>query len=550
MFGNYLGIGRDRGKDSGNKYARNQTKATASTRCQKCNQLGHYTYECTGQREYKVRPTRTQILNNPKLRTKVTGQHQAIEAPPATELMPKEGTAAAILAANEAKRAAKAAKLKAQQQQDDRRSRRKSRSASMSSSGSSASSSGSDSRSSYSSSSRSRSRSRTNGRKLSATASLVYCSGQIHSRLKEDGPQELVDGSVADKTRVIIENLEKVLKAGGSSLQQLVKVNIFITSFEIFKEMNDEYIKLIPDPKPARTSIYTSDLSRAQTTARNVAAQNRSNPPPPVIVSPLLREQFFGSAEGSPWNSGLYSSSHLPWEDHRRFKLAEHAESLNDVAARADQVLRHFVMPHVVEAATSSQQHHILLVAHGIWLSEMMFAFKRCEQGPRARFVKTGGYQNTGWSRLEVELADETNSTELNGLDGVGELEDDPARVVPASSDEPGPNGEDNAREATPPNPDRQSIPSADSTGMPQHIADLLPKLPNVPTPRDERLPLPLPNDEPLPRLKVKVIALHQAEHLQGLKRTKGGVGSEAWDPNQKTIRDFFAGGNSKESKQ
>lgn len=51
---------------------RDQEKATPATRCGKCNGLGHFTYQCTGQREYKVRPTRTQILNNPKLQTKLT----------------------------------------------------------------------------------------------------------------------------------------------------------------------------------------------------------------------------------------------------------------------------------------------------------------------------------------------------------------------------------------------------------------------------------------------------------------------------------------------
>ncbi|KAK4049286.1 hypothetical protein OIV83_004223 [Microbotryomycetes sp. JL201] len=220
MFGNYLGIGRSNKNGDGPKYSRTQPRATPSTRCQKCQKLGHFTYECTGQREYKVRPTRTQILNNPKLRTKVTGQVQALPAP-STELLPKEGTAAAILAANEAKRQAKAAKLAEK--------RRRSRSMS-SSSGSSSS------------------------------------GGQIPSTLKPDGTQQLLEGSVAEKTascrksRLVIENLEKVLKAGGSSLQQLVKINIFITSFDLFKEMNDEYVKLIPDPKPARTCVQVAGL--------------------------------------------------------------------------------------------------------------------------------------------------------------------------------------------------------------------------------------------------------------------------------------------------
>lgn len=54
------------------------------------------------------------------------------------------------------------------------------------------------------------------------------------------------------------------------------------------------------DPLSRRAAIYASDLSRAQTTAKNVHKQNKTNPPPPFTVSPLLREQFFGLAEGEP----------------------------------------------------------------------------------------------------------------------------------------------------------------------------------------------------------------------------------------------------------
>ncbi|GAA6019202.1 hypothetical protein JCM8202_000932 [Rhodotorula sphaerocarpa] len=108
MHANYLGIrsGQGQGKPS-SRYSRAASQATPSTRCQKCLQLGHYTADCTGQREYKQRPTRTQLLKNPKLQTPL------IEAAPVrTEAVPKEGTAAAILAANEAKRKAKLAKAK------------------------------------------------------------------------------------------------------------------------------------------------------------------------------------------------------------------------------------------------------------------------------------------------------------------------------------------------------------------------------------------------------------------------------------------------------
>ncbi|GAA5966897.1 hypothetical protein JCM3765_001291 [Sporobolomyces pararoseus] len=117
MFGNYLKVGGSGGGKPGQRYSREGNKATASTKCQKCLQMGHFTADCKGQRQYAVRPTRTQILKNPKLATKLTAS-----LPPALE--PKEGTAAAILAANEAKRAKLAAEAAAKSSKSKRVARR------------------------------------------------------------------------------------------------------------------------------------------------------------------------------------------------------------------------------------------------------------------------------------------------------------------------------------------------------------------------------------------------------------------------------------------
>ncbi|EYE92502.1 uncharacterized protein EURHEDRAFT_415267 [Aspergillus ruber CBS 135680] len=54
---------------------RGPTKASASTLCQKCLKRGHYSYECTAsaqERPYLARPSRTQQLQNPKLRPKLS----------------------------------------------------------------------------------------------------------------------------------------------------------------------------------------------------------------------------------------------------------------------------------------------------------------------------------------------------------------------------------------------------------------------------------------------------------------------------------------------
>ncbi|GAA5875016.1 hypothetical protein JCM16303_004977 [Sporobolomyces ruberrimus] len=309
------------------------------------------------------------------------------------------------------------------------------------------------------------------------------------------------------------------------------------------------------------TAIYASDLKRAQTTARCVWEKNQSQPKPPFTISPLLREQFFGEAEGMPWDAGRYHSAHLPWEDHRAFRLAPNAESLNDVSARATQVLRHFILPHLLATAsvpsnaTFPAQHHLVLFAHGIWLSEMLFAIKLAGD-PKVRFVKaSGGYQNTAWSRIEIELdglgegleslprvsetpegGDGVESVERDEQEGKTEFDSPPAPSE-AAANPPQSNGEGNS--------DAEGDSKNDGTPpLPPQFAALLPTLPPIP-PRDPSLP-PVANlavEEPTPRIRYRVVAFNQSQHLVGLKRTKGGVGSGQWDDKQRGLKEFFAGG-------
>lgn len=48
-----------------------------------------------------------------------------------------------------------------------------------------------------------------------------------------------------------------------------------------------------------------------------------------------------------------------------------------------------------------------------------------------------------------------------------------------------------------------------------------------------------------LPQVTIKQTHANVTTHLDGLKRTKGGVGSEQFDARQKSLRDFFSGASS-----
>lgn len=67
--------------------------------CQRCERPGHAIYECKNPRPYKSRPTRTQVLADPKLAEKPRPSESA-----PVENVRREGTATEVLAARERER--------------------------------------------------------------------------------------------------------------------------------------------------------------------------------------------------------------------------------------------------------------------------------------------------------------------------------------------------------------------------------------------------------------------------------------------------------------
>jgi len=86
----------------------------------------------------------------------------------------------------------------------------------------------------------------------------VYVSGNIGCKFD----WTLVEGGVQPQTRAALENMSIVLKAAGSGLEHLVKVNIYLTNMSRdFQAMNEIYIQFFDkDNLPARTCIGVSSL--------------------------------------------------------------------------------------------------------------------------------------------------------------------------------------------------------------------------------------------------------------------------------------------------
>ena len=88
---------------------------------------------------------------------------------------------------------------------------------------------------------------------------FVFVSGQIPT-----DPQtgQFVPGGIAEQTERVLKNLQAVLEAAGSSLDQVVKTTVFLADMKEFSGMNEVYATFFPEPPPARVTVSAAGLPR------------------------------------------------------------------------------------------------------------------------------------------------------------------------------------------------------------------------------------------------------------------------------------------------
>ena len=88
----------------------------------------------------------------------------------------------------------------------------------------------------------------------------VYLSGQI---ALDPATQSLITGDIEAETRRVFENLKAVAEAAGSSLEQAVRVTVYLTDLAHFAKVNEIMARYFPQPYPARVAIGVAQLPRA-----------------------------------------------------------------------------------------------------------------------------------------------------------------------------------------------------------------------------------------------------------------------------------------------
>jgi 2-iminobutanoate/2-iminopropanoate deaminase len=81
---------------------------------------------------------------------------------------------------------------------------------------------------------------------------VVYTSGQV----AWDADGRLVGrGDPAAQTRQVLRNVQSVLEAGGATLADVMKCNVYLADIRHFQAMNDVFAEFFASEPPARTTV-------------------------------------------------------------------------------------------------------------------------------------------------------------------------------------------------------------------------------------------------------------------------------------------------------
>ena len=91
------------------------------------------------------------------------------------------------------------------------------------------------------------------------TGNLVYLSGQTPL---DPATGNLVEGDIAVQARQAFDNIKAVVAAAGGTMDDIVRVGLYLTDLSQFGEVNAVMAEYFSQPYPARSTIEVSALPR------------------------------------------------------------------------------------------------------------------------------------------------------------------------------------------------------------------------------------------------------------------------------------------------
>jgi 2-iminobutanoate/2-iminopropanoate deaminase len=88
---------------------------------------------------------------------------------------------------------------------------------------------------------------------------FVFVSGQIPV---DAVTGQIVGDNVAMQTELVLESLKGIVESIGSSLENAVKVTVYLKSMSDYAAMNEVYSRYFPSEPPARSTVEVARLPR------------------------------------------------------------------------------------------------------------------------------------------------------------------------------------------------------------------------------------------------------------------------------------------------
>ncbi len=87
----------------------------------------------------------------------------------------------------------------------------------------------------------------------------LFVSGQI---ALDPATGDLIRGGIEEQTTRVFENIKTILEAAGYTLDDIVKVTVYLTDLSDFPKFNEVYSRYFKSNPPARTTVQVSALPR------------------------------------------------------------------------------------------------------------------------------------------------------------------------------------------------------------------------------------------------------------------------------------------------
>lgn len=88
---------------------------------------------------------------------------------------------------------------------------------------------------------------------------LVFVSGQIPINPKTG---EMIKSDIVKQTKQILENIKGILESANSSMENVLKVTVYMTDLKDYVTMNEIYSKYFKKPYPARAAVQVAALPK------------------------------------------------------------------------------------------------------------------------------------------------------------------------------------------------------------------------------------------------------------------------------------------------